>query len=345
MRQLILRHPFWSFYIAAFSIGLLTWFYLFAVQAILGGDMYGEFSEIRDSMRAQYAILFHHKDSVLLYGYTALHMPVSIPMFFFPFAPTAAAILVVLVAWRWPGISNLLSLFKPIRGDISVKEGLRVYLILVLTITAVVVFQIVVKLLSGESEAVQHAVLHLGLNDWRFFLSTWLVAAFLNQGALLEELGWRGYALPVLTRQLGSPLKACILLGILWALWHFPREIPAILSGQSGLEDQLIWHARFFISCIGVTIVVAYFSNILGGSVIPVIIVHGMVNLFGDLFGSVPSVGRSAGGFLAPLAWFIAGLVIVLLVDKDLGWKRREQLLGEDDPSIAFTAGRGKPVA
>lgn len=36
-----------------------------------------------------------------------------------------------------------------------------------------------------------------------------------------EELGWRGFAQPRLEAQLGA-LRASLVLGALWALWHFP---------------------------------------------------------------------------------------------------------------------------
>jgi len=37
----------------------------------------------------------------------------------------------------------------------------------------------------------------------------------------LEEIGWTGYAFPKMSRT-RSPLKASILLGLLWGLWHIP---------------------------------------------------------------------------------------------------------------------------
>lgn len=40
-------------------------------------------------------------------------------------------------------------------------------------------------------------------------------------GALGEEFGWRGYVYPLM-KKIGGPLKATLILGILWSLWHLP---------------------------------------------------------------------------------------------------------------------------
>lgn len=342
MRQFIRRHPFWSFYAAAFLIGLLAWIYLMTVELVLQGERgpdysaYGEFVGYRDATRAAHPILHHHGDSVLLYMQAAASkMPILLPMFSFPFAPTLAALLIVGIGWKRLGLRALLGLYRPIRGNVSAREGAQLYAILVGFLVTFVSSLLIFEQLFGDPAKVQNAVAHIGLLDWQTFVATLLVAGFLNQGALLEELGWRGYALPLLVRKWSNPLLACVVLGVLWALWHFPREIPGILSGQS-LAALVQWHLIFFLSTIGMTIVAFYFVNAAGGSVIPAILIHGVLNHVGNMFGAEQLVGRSYGGMIGPVGWAIAGVVVIALVGPDLGWKRRVEALGDSDPSLIW---------
>lgn len=52
------------------------------------------------------------------------------------------------------------------------------------------------------------------------FAALWLVLAF------GEEIGWRGYALPVLCGRRGF-WKAATILGVVWALWHYPKLLSS----------------------------------------------------------------------------------------------------------------------
>ncbi|MHB8502822.1 MAG: CPBP family glutamic-type intramembrane protease [Candidatus Acidiferrales bacterium] len=49
----------------------------------------------------------------------------------------------------------------------------------------------------------------------------WLGLAFGIPAGFFEEIGWTGFALPKMWLKL-SPLRAAILLGLLWGLWHVP---------------------------------------------------------------------------------------------------------------------------
>jgi len=165
---------------------------------------------------------------------------------------------------------------------------------------------------------------------------------FVNQGALLEELGWRGYALPLVIRKLGSPLKGALLVGVLWCFWHFPREIPVLLSGGQTLSGLIIGQLFFLTSCLGMSIVAAYFVNITGGSVLPAIMLHGAFNLVGGMFSTGQVGARSGFSYEAPLMWLCLAIVTLLIVGNDLGWKQRLKAHGDDgdqstDPSMAWS--------
>lgn len=49
----------------------------------------------------------------------------------------------------------------------------------------------------------------------------WLGLAFGIPAGFFEEIGWTGFAFPKMSLEL-APLRAAILLGLLWGLWHIP---------------------------------------------------------------------------------------------------------------------------
>ncbi len=85
--------------------------------------------------------------------------------------------------------------------------------------------------------AVLYAVISLVLQvigspvDWSLALSRLpaYAATFgfvLLLGGGLEEPGWRGFGLPLLQQRL-SPVRATLLLGLVWGVWHVPLYGPA----------------------------------------------------------------------------------------------------------------------
>ena len=86
----------------------------------------------------------------------------------------------------------------------------------------------------------------------------------------VEELGWRGLALPLLQRRF-SPFWAAILLGIIWGIWH----LPAFLL--SGTEQSSWSFAPFFVGCIALSVIVTPLFNSSGGSILLPAFFHFMV--------------------------------------------------------------------
>jgi hypothetical protein len=90
-----------------------------------------------------------------------------------------------------------------------------------------------------------------------------LVAAmfFMAIKGPVEELGWRGLALPLLQQKL-TPIWAGLILGVIWGLWHFPAFL---LSGT----PQSAWSfTPFFVGSVAVSVIVTQLFNTSRGSIL-----------------------------------------------------------------------------
>ena len=336
IRKTMREHPFLSYYFIAVAFPSLLFTYL-TILVISFPDMYGPgqsvavtFYALRDTLIETYPVLFHHQDSVVLYVTAYFLMPIGAPFFFFPAAPTCAALIVTAANHGKRGLRALVRLYKPVQGSLKAGDGIRIYAILLGTIAAMTATVWLREYWFGDPSQAQHYLQHLGFIDPVTFLSSWLMALFLNQGALLEELGWRGFGLPLLTRALRKPLLAAIILGVFWTFWHFPREVPGLLSGSQSWSDLVTGQALFLISCCSMSVVAAYFVNITGGSVLPAIMLHGTFNHVGGMFSSIQEGARSGFTLDSPLMWLTLAVLLVLVVGKDLGWQKRLQIRSED---------------
>ena len=72
---------------------------------------------------------------------------------------------------------------------------------------------------------------HFGVEPWYILAVATVLSTPVQAG---EEIGWRGFALPLLTARLGLA-RASLLLGIVWATWHLPLFfVPGVDNyGQS----------------------------------------------------------------------------------------------------------------
>ena len=74
------------------------------------------------------------------------------------------------------------------------------------------------------------------------YLGTFVFVLFLGGG--LEEPGWRGFGLPVLQEK-HSPLRATLILGLVWGLWHVSVYGPAgfVVPWVLAFFYTVLWNA------------------------------------------------------------------------------------------------------
>jgi membrane protease YdiL (CAAX protease family) len=93
---------------------------------------------------------------------------------------------------------------------------------------------------------------------------------YLFAGGGLEEPGWRGFVLPRL-QQRYSPLRASLILALIWAVWHWPML-------QGGLLGLLIFLLQYVAPA---AILFTAVFNRTGGSLPIAILLHASINLSG----------------------------------------------------------------
>jgi len=93
-------------------------------------------------------------------------------------------------------------------------------------------------------------------------------------GVLGGGLGWRGYALPHLQHRF-SPLVASLIRAALWALWHLPMFFVIANYRAFGVVESIGF--VFALSCGA--IVLTWLYNRSGGSILLVVVYHGVLNV------------------------------------------------------------------
>src|ERR687895_1198806 len=88
-----------------------------------------------------------------------------------------------------------------------------------------------------------------------------------GDGALGEEPGWRGVALPGLQGTL-SPLVSTLILGVLVTVWH----VPILFLEEGGLQPAII--VGYLLGSLAVTFFYTWLFNHTGGSVLLSIVSH-----------------------------------------------------------------------
>lgn len=112
-----------------------------------------------------------------------------------------------------------------------------------------------------------------------------------------EEIGWRGFALPRLLAG-RSALRASLLLGTIWGLWHVPR-VWAQFEGPAGLP--FAWFVLgSVLQTVATAILFTWVYHSTRGSLLLALLFHAAYSVAGLFLPPAPS----AAGLL--IAWLLA---------------------------------------
>ncbi len=131
-----------------------------------------------------------------------------------------------------------------------------------------------------------------------------LLVINLLTGPTGEEPGWRGFALPRLLERY-SPLKAGLVLGLMWSFWHLVLWLVA--SGYSGTA-LLVYILEFTVAIVALNLLMVWIYQHVPDSLAPMVVTHFSFN-----FGvSLVFPGALGLGARLPLFGWLAGAFVLV---------------------------------
>jgi len=203
------------------------------------------------------------------------------------FGPSLVAILLTLIT---EGKEGLIKLVKKV---FIWRVNFYWYLFVLFSFAIIIILSLgIFSFISDESSVFKTLI------KWQLLLPYFLLNFFLG-GPLGEELGWRGYALPILQKKYNA-LMSSIIIGIFWTLWH----LPLFFSPESQLSATPI--PLFFLFNTSSSILFTWVYNNTNGSVLLCLLFHTSNNFFSAIFSVMP---KSSGSSI-PI-YLITGLLMI----------------------------------
>jgi membrane protease YdiL (CAAX protease family) len=193
------------------------------------------------------ALLMLFADQVVaVFGEIGLSNPL---VFVMVYSPGLAAVFLV---WRHDGLRGLSRFFRRLG---QWRAPLGRWLFLILGIPAVVYTGAALKGTITDP---------FPFSPWYQAAPALLHALFLGP---IEELGWRGLALPLLQRRF-APFWAGLILGIIWAVWHLPSLF------MSGMPQSAWAAAPYVLGIVAISVILTPLFNAARGSLLIAALYH-----------------------------------------------------------------------
>lgn len=228
--------------------------------------------------------------------------------------PGAAGVALAYFVYGKQGWTDFWNRIKQVR-----RIGVRWFLvILLIPVVVTIVAAVVDSLLGGPGVAWGEGVQQLSVNP----LAILPALFFATLPPILEELGWRGYALDRL--QLNwSAFVASLLLGIVWATWHLP-----LFFIEGSFQREVVGFATlgfwlFMIGTVALSVIFTWVYNHTMRSILGIIILHGWVNFVSETI-------EVADQFYYPI-WVLFAVLIVGI------WGAKTMTTADDVPRPPLT--------
>jgi len=246
-----------------------------------------------------------------------------------------------------PAIAAMLTckIFRRDLGVLGWKWGkahyqLASYLIPLLYATAAYLFIWVFRF-GGfyDHEFVSRLTQRFGLGplpDWASISLYFVLAATVGMmrscaSALGEEIGWRGFLVPQLSK-ITSFTNTALISGVIWSLWHYPILIFADYNAGTPA-----WYGLtcFTVMVISISFVFAW-MRLKSGSLWTSVLLHASHNLFIQSFFT--PMTTNTGRTLYFIDEFGSVLPVVSLALALYFWSRRREVIGSAGPGLETQA-------
>lgn len=231
--------------------------------------------------------------------------PVS--LIFYQFGPMVSALIITHTLGGWAEIKELL------KRILIWRVGFRWYLFVFLFPVVARLLAVGVNVLLGEEPPRFFSSATVGFSGISPLLFVLFVGIFIRP-SIVEEIGWRGFALPKLQERFGA-LGASLVVGLLWGLWHFhPVNLPFY-------KDWMLW---FLLMAVCASVVYTWIFNHTDGSVLLAALFHASTN-FSEYIVPISPVNTGAGVTPDFVALRIVYLLAAIVLASDFRKSERGQ--------------------
>lgn len=151
------------------------------------------------------------------------------------------------------------------------------------------------------------------------FLTVPAVLFFMFILATFEEVGWMGYAFDTMQSKMGAALPASLMLGVIWAAWHWPFFLVLFP------EPKYITVGCQVLILIANRVLECWIYNNTNGSVLAVILHHAIDNVAFTLLPDVRAYAPMGPIALCLVTVAAAGIVMILWDGQTLTRSRFER--------------------